>query len=91
MPRKTTPPDDAPRYWRMNLCVLGILLPLWLIVSFGLSIVWAEPLNEFYLGGFPPGFVAQVVAFGLAASSFFPIIVLGIFEAPEETAGAGRR
>ena len=34
-----------------------------------------------YLGINPPGFVAQVVAFafGLAASSFFPIIVLGIF------------
>jgi cation/acetate symporter len=33
------------------------------------------------LGIFPPGFVAEVVAFafGLAAASFFPIIVLGIF------------
>ena len=34
-----------------------------------------------YFGIHPPGFVAQVVAFafGLAASSFFPVIVLGIF------------
>ena len=34
-----------------------------------------------YFGINPPGFVAQVVAFafGLAASSFFPAIVLGIF------------
>lgn len=34
-----------------------------------------------YLGVNPPGFVAQVVAFafGLAASSFFPAIVMGIF------------
>ena len=33
------------------------------------------------LGIFPPGFVGQVVAFafGLAAASFFPVIVLGIF------------
>ncbi len=32
-------------------------------------------------GIYPPGFVSQVVAFafGLAASSFFPVIVLGIF------------
>lgn len=32
-------------------------------------------------GIYPPGFVAQVVAFafGLAASSFFPVIILGIF------------
>ncbi len=34
-----------------------------------------------YFGIKPPGFVAEVVAFafGLAASSFFPILVLGIF------------
>jgi cation/acetate symporter len=34
-----------------------------------------------YFGVNPPGFVAQVVAFafGLAASSFFPAIVLGLF------------
>ncbi|MDX9786447.1 MAG: sodium:solute symporter family protein [Desulfobacterales bacterium] len=34
-----------------------------------------------YFGINPPGFVAQVVAFafGLAASSFFPVILLGIF------------
>ncbi len=34
-----------------------------------------------YFGIHPPGFVAQVVAFafGLAASSFFPILVLGVF------------
>ena len=33
------------------------------------------------LGIFPPGFVAEVVAFafGLACSSFFPVIVLGVF------------
>src|SRR5690606_30307325 len=32
-------------------------------------------------GIYPPGFVGQVVAFafGLAAASFFPIIILGIF------------
>jgi cation/acetate symporter len=34
-----------------------------------------------YFGIYPPGFVAEVVAlaFGLAASSFFPCIMLGIF------------
>ena len=34
-----------------------------------------------YLGMNPPGFVAQVVAFafGLAAASFFPAIILGVF------------
>lgn len=38
----------------------------------------------------PPGFVAQVVAlaFGLAASSFFPVIVLGIFDKRMNREGA---
>ncbi len=44
-------------------------------------------------GIYPPGFVAQVVAFafGLAASSFFPVIVLGIFwkKATKEAAIGG--
>lgn len=43
-----------------------------------------------YFGIHPPGFVAQVVAFafGLAASSFFPIIVLGIFNKKTTKEGA---
>ncbi|WP_428389895.1 sodium:solute symporter family protein [Mucisphaera sp.] len=34
-----------------------------------------------YFGIYPPGFVSEVVAFafGLAAASFFPVLVLGIF------------
>ena len=42
------------------------------------------------LGIYPPGFVAQVVAFafGLAASSFFPAILLGIFSRRMNGAGA---
>ena len=41
-------------------------------------------------GIYPPGFVAQVVAFafGLAASSFFPVIVLGIFSKRTTKEGA---
>ncbi|MGB6169335.1 MAG: sodium:solute symporter family protein [Geitlerinemataceae cyanobacterium] len=43
-----------------------------------------------YFGINPPGFVAQVVAFafGLAAASFFPTIVLGIFDARTNREGA---
>ncbi|BDX05134.1 sodium:solute symporter family protein [Planctobacterium marinum] len=43
-----------------------------------------------YLGINPPGFVAQVVAFafGLAASSFFPAIILGIFHKRMSSKGA---
>jgi len=43
-----------------------------------------------YFGVYPPGFVAQVVAFafGLAASSFFPVILLGIFSKRMNKEGA---
>ena len=42
------------------------------------------------LGIFPPGFVSEVVAFafGLAAASFFPAIVLGIFDPRTNKEGA---
>lgn len=45
-------------------------------IAAGLAVILAG-----YFGVNPPGFVAQVVAFafGLAASSFFPAILLGIF------------
>ncbi len=49
---------------------------LWARAAAGAAVIIAG-----YFGIHPPGFVAQVVAFafGLAASSFFPIIILGIF------------
>ncbi len=41
-------------------------------------------------GIFPPGFVAQVVAFafGLAAASFFPVIIMGVFTKKTNVYGA---
>jgi cation/acetate symporter len=43
-----------------------------------------------YFGQDPPGFIAQLVAFafGLAASSFFPAILLGIFDKRTNREGA---
>lgn len=43
-----------------------------------------------YLGYNPPGFVAQVVAFafGLAAASLFPVIIMGIFSKTVNREGA---
>ncbi|WP_036487607.1 sodium:solute symporter family protein [Myxosarcina sp. GI1] len=43
-----------------------------------------------YFGVNPPGFVAEVVAFafGLAAASFFPVILLGIFDSRTNREGA---
>ncbi|MEL7399959.1 MAG: cation acetate symporter, partial [Pseudomonadota bacterium] len=43
-----------------------------------------------YLGLNPPGFAAQVVAlaFGLAASSIFPVLMMGIFSTKVNNTGA---
>jgi cation/acetate symporter len=43
-----------------------------------------------YFGIYPPGFVAQVVtfAFGLAAASFFSVILMGIFSKRMNKEGA---
>ena len=58
---------------------------LWARVSAAFAVVLAG-----YLGINPPGFVAQVVAFafGLAAASFFPAIILGIFSRRMNREGA---
>lgn len=54
-------------------------------ISAGMAVIVAG-----YLGINPPGFVAQVVAFafGLAAASFFPAILLGIFSTRMNREGA---
>ncbi len=54
-------------------------------IAAGLAVVVAG-----YFGINPPGFVAQVVAFafGLAAASFFPVILLGIFWKRANNVGA---
>ncbi len=54
-------------------------------ISIGVAILIAG-----YLGANPPGFVAQVVAFafGLAASSLFPAILMGIFSKRVNREGA---
>ncbi|MCO6359081.1 putative solute:sodium symporter small subunit [Roseivirga pacifica] len=44
------------KYWRTNLRYLAILLSVWLVVSYGCGILFADQLNQFQLGGFPLGF-----------------------------------
>ncbi|MDX1674865.1 MAG: VC_2705 family sodium/solute symporter, partial [Longimicrobiales bacterium] len=56
----------------------------------GRIVIGLAVLVAAYFGINPPGFVAEVVAFafGLAAASFFPIIVLGIFWKRANSQGA---
>jgi len=43
-------------YWFATLRLLGIILVIWAVVAFGASIIFAEFLNRFQLGGYPLGF-----------------------------------
>lgn len=44
------------RYWRFNLRLVGALLAVWFLVSYGFGILLVEPLNAIHMGGFPLGF-----------------------------------
>jgi cation/acetate symporter len=56
----------------------------------GRAMILVAILVAGWFGINPPGFVAEVVAFafGLAAASFFPVILLGIFDRRTNRAGA---
>jgi putative solute:sodium symporter small subunit len=43
-------------YWRANIKVLLILIAVWFIASFGLSILAVDWLDQFKFMGFPLGF-----------------------------------
>ncbi len=50
------PASSHRSYWRKNLKYLFLLLTVWLAVSAGLSIIFADWLDQFRLGGFKLGF-----------------------------------
>ena len=43
-------------YWQKNLRLLGILLAIWFLVSYGFGIIFADWLNQFKIGGYKLGF-----------------------------------
>lgn len=43
-------------YWSATLRLLGSILVVWAVVAFGLSILFADALNNIRVGGFPIGF-----------------------------------
>ena len=59
-------------------------------LAVGRTMIFVAVIVAGYFGIHPPGFVAEVVAFafGLAAASFFPVILLGIFDKRTNRAGA---
>ena len=60
-PSDSVSKDEADRaqsrdYWRANLKILGALLAIWFVVSFGFGILLVEPLNRIPFFGFKLGF-----------------------------------
>ena len=43
-------------YWRANLRLMGVLLVIWFVVSFGFGILLVDWLNQFRFFGFKFGF-----------------------------------
>ena len=43
-------------YWKVNLRILGALLAVWFLVSYGAAILFVDVLNKIQVGGFPLGF-----------------------------------
>ena len=43
-------------YWKANVRLLGLLLSIWFIVSFGFGILLVDQLNQIPLFGFKLGF-----------------------------------
>ncbi|MCA9299077.1 MAG: DUF4212 domain-containing protein [Phycisphaerales bacterium] len=44
------------RYWSTNLKIVGVLLAIWFVVSYGCGILFVDELNAIRLGGFKLGF-----------------------------------
>jgi putative solute:sodium symporter small subunit len=67
------PTGSAAEYWKANLRLLAICLIVWFIVSYGLGIILAEPLNAIHIGGYPLGFwfAQQGSIYTFVALTFF--------------------
>ena len=48
--------DHAQAYWKENLTIMGSLLAVWFIVSYGAGILFVDALDTIQIGGFKLGF-----------------------------------
>jgi putative solute:sodium symporter small subunit len=71
----TAMPDKGktPQYWRNNLCLIGILLAIWAIVTF-VPAYYAKFLSDLMIFGWP--FPFWVAAFG-APTAF--LLIVGVY------------
>ena len=54
--RSMTAQSNAKSYWSESLRIVGKLLCVWFIVSFGCGILFKDFLDQFSIGGAPLGF-----------------------------------
>ena len=47
---------EAGAYWKANLKLVGTLMAVWFLVSFGAGIIFRAWLDQFMIGGYPLGF-----------------------------------
>ena len=48
--------EDDNKYWQENIRILKILLSIWFIVSFLMSVIFVDQLDVIRVGGFKFGF-----------------------------------
>ncbi|HDY8228784.1 membrane protein [Vibrio vulnificus] len=48
--------EHAQAYWKENLGIMGSLLAVWFLVSYGAGILFVDALNAIHFGGFKLGF-----------------------------------
>lgn len=48
--------DTGKAYWSATLGLLGKILAVWFLVSFGAGILFVEQFNMIKIGGYPLGF-----------------------------------
>ncbi|BAV94438.1 DUF4212 domain-containing protein [Ichthyobacterium seriolicida] len=65
---------NASAYWKENLKYLIVLLGLWFLVSYVLSIILKEDLDEIRMGGFKLGFW-----FAQQGSMFVYVILIFVY------------
>ena len=73
-------------YWKTNLKYLGILLPVWFLVSFGFGILFADALDAIRIGGFKLGFwfAQQGAIYVFVLLIFIYVFLMNRLDAREE-------
>ena len=65
---------DKNAYWKSNLKILGYLMTIWFLTSFGFGIIWSDALDKIQVGGFKLGFW-----FAQQGSIFVFVIIIFIY------------